>query len=356
MNDAMLRLTEVRKEFRYLNPDPNSNDNDMWVAYLLGLLGRNAGRFGAKRRRITALDGVSLEVRRGEFFGILGPNGAGKSTLVKILSTILKPTSGGIEVDGHDAVRHPALARASLSVIPASGSLTLDSYLTVAQNFAFWGRLYGVPKGEIDVRIAAALEAVGMASWVNEQPGTLSSGMRQRLAIAKGLLVRAPLFVLDEPTAYVDPLGSADIQDFIRNELNRGGGQTVIITTHDMAEAEHLCDRVALIAEGRVVACDRPSRLVRTLDGRVIAIEIDRQIESAMSLLRASDIIRRVVDLPNGDGGGELRIMLRDSTDAGAPEALLEGNGIPVAKRSPAKATLEDVFLDHTGRRLHESA
>ena len=204
--DDIVRIEHVGKVFPYINPDPNSNNGDMWVAYLLGLLGRGKSQFAAERRRIVALEDVSLSVRRGEFFGLLGPNGAGKTTLIKVLSTILLPDGGRILVNGHDTVRAAPRARAALSVVPASGWLAFDQQLTLAQNLVFWGRLSGLDQRTSDQRARTALDVVGLSEWADETPNHLSSGMRQRLAIARGLLVRAPVFVLDEPTANVDPI------------------------------------------------------------------------------------------------------------------------------------------------------
>ena len=351
--ETMLSLTDVRKEFRYLNPDPNNNDTDMWVSYILGMLGlKTKGQFGAKRRFVKAVDGVSLDVATGEFFGLLGPNGAGKSTLVKLIATILTPSSGRIRVNGYDVAGQRSFVRASLSVVPAGGWLSFDSQLTVAENLRFWGRLHGLRRDDVERNLTDALAVVGLPEWRDESPGTSSSGMRQRLAIAQGLLVRAPLFVLDEPTAYVDPAGSAQIQEFILHELNRRLGQTVIIATHDMAEAEHLCDRVALIDQGRIVACDRPAKLVQSLAGRVFMLRLPRALDAATATFRASDVALRVLDFPDGDGGGEIRLLLADGTGASDVSGVLEGAGLAPGEIQSTRATLEDVFLLRTGKGL----
>lgn len=345
----MIELHHVGKAFTYTNPDPNSNASDMWVDYLLGLLGRSNRTFAAKKKRVVAVSDVSFDVRPGEFFGLLGPNGAGKSTLVKMISTILTPTTGTIRINGHDTKRNPARARASLSVVPANGWLSLDSHLTVGQNLEFWGRLFGLDKVLVERRSMEALKAVGLANMLLEQPTSLSSGMRQRLAIAKGLLVHSPIFVLDEPTANVDPISSSAIQDFIRNTLNRELGQTVVITTHNMSEAERLCDRVAIIDQGGLVACDAPATLIRRLEGRVVSISTKGYFAGILKDIRSASISRHIQETPNDDGGGSARILLQPGHDRSDLARLLEGLDLPAMTPTDQTPSLEDVFFDSTG-------
>jgi ABC-2 type transport system ATP-binding protein len=317
MSDPIVTIEHVRKEFAYLNPDANSNVPDMWVAYLLGLLGRSKRPFAARRKRVVALDDVSLSVERGEFFGLLGPNGAGKTTLIKVISTILRPDAGTVRVNGHDIVRDTARARASLSVVPASGWLSFDRQLTLTQNLVFWGRLCGLGAPEVRRRALDALSVVDLTTWRDETPDHLSSGMRQRLAIAKGLLVRSPVFVLDEPTANVDPLSAYQVRDFLRNELNRGLGQTIVLATHNMAEAGMLCDRVAIIDRGRVLACDAPARLVTAIHGRVVEVSLAAGAPDARAHLRDRRVARHVTDTIDRDGAGTLRLHLSSGVGTG---------------------------------------
>lgn len=345
----MIELHHVGKAFTYTNPDPNSNASDMWVDYLLGLLGRSNRTFAAKKKRVVAVSDVSFDVRPGEFFGLLGPNGAGKSTLVKMISTILTPTTGTIRINGHDTKRNPARARASLSVVPANGWLSLDSHLTVGQNLEFWGRLFGLDKVLVERRSMEALKAVGLTNMLLEQPTSLSSGMRQRLAIAKGLLVHSPIFVLDEPTANVDPISSSAIQDFIRNTLNRELGQTVVITTHNMSEAERLCDRVAIIDQGGLVACDAPATLIRRLEGRVVSISTKDYFAGTLKDIRSASISRHIRETPGEDGGGSARILLQPGNDRSDLARLLEGLDLPAMTPTDQTPSLEDVFFDLTG-------
>ena len=345
----MIELRHVSKEFSYINPDPNSNSGDMWVDYLLGMIGRSSGAFAAKKKRGTAVQDVSFDVHPGEFFGLLGPNGAGKSTLVKMISTILTPSAGTIRINGHDTKQHPALARASLSVVPANGWLSLDSHLTVGQNLEFWGRLFGLDQELVQRRSHHALSSVGLADISHQQPTSLSSGMWQCLAIAKGLLVRSPIFVLDEPTANVDPISSTNIQEFIRHTLNRELGQTVVITTHNMDEAERLCDRVAIIDRGKLIACEAPSALVRRLEGRIVSIDVPRGLAEIMTNVRRAAIARHVRETPGEDGGGSAHILLSHGHARSDLELLLTGHDTVDVTIVDATPSLEDVFFDLAG-------
>jgi len=352
VTDSIVTIEHVRKEFAYLNPDANNNDGDMWVSYLLGLLGRSKGQFAAKRKEVVALKDITLSIGRGEFFGLLGPNGAGKTTLIKVISTILRPDAGTIRVNGHDVVRDTARARASLNVVPASGWLSFDLQLTLIQNLVFWGRLCGLSERDARTRALEALKVVDLAKWRDETPNHLSSGMRQRLAIAKGLLVRSPVFVLDEPTANVDPISSYQIRDFLRNDLNRALGQTIVLATHNMAEAEMLCDRVAIIDRGNILACDSPARLVTEIQGRIFEVTLPSGAPAALARLRDRKITRHITDAIDRDGSGALRLHLAHDVEISRVRGLLDTLAVPEPKIDEVQPTLEDVFLHYAGRSL----
>lgn len=345
----MISVEHVSKTFTYMNPDPNSNTSDMWVDYLLGMIGRSNGAFAAKKKQVIAVRDISFDVRPGEFFGMLGPNGAGKSTLVKMISTILTPTTGTIQINGQDTKKSPALARASLSVVPANGWLSLDSHLTVGQNLNFWGRLFGLDQTLVERRSLVALAAVGLTNILDGQPTSLSSGMRQRLAIAKGLLVRSPIFILDEPTANVDPVSSSNIQEFIRHTLNRELGQTVVITTHNMDEAERLCDRIAIIDRGKLIACDTPSALVRRLQHRVVTITASRRFAEVVAGVRNASIARHIRETPGDEDDGSAHVLLGGAHDRSDLDRILEGLGLTETTSMERTPSLEDVFFDLAG-------
>jgi ABC-2 type transport system ATP-binding protein len=348
VTEPIVRIEHLRKEFAYTSPTPNASTDDMWLDYLLGLLGRRSGELAAQRKRTVAVDDVSLEVSEGEFFGLLGPNGAGKTTLIKMLATILRPNSGSIAINGHDTVRETTQARACINVVAASGWFAFDMQLTLTQNLVFWGRLCGLDRATATARAHEALDIVDLGEWRNGTPNTLSSGMRQRLALAKGLLVRTPVFLLDEPTANVDPLIGYQIRDFLRNSLNRELGQTIVIATHNMAEAAHLCDRVAIVSEGRLLACDRPERLTRKVEGRIVDVALPRDAARTLARLRTTGLAIQVADTIDEHDTGTLRLHLA----AGASIASLRGHLPEATPMTTATPTLEDVFVHYTGRKL----
>ena len=350
MSAPAIEVEHVRKTFAYTSPSANHSTDDMWVDYILGLLGRRSSHLAANRKETVAIDDVSLEVQAGECFGILGPNGAGKTTLIKMLATILRPNGGTIRVGGFDTVRDAAHARASLNVVAASGWFAFDMQLTLRQNLEFWGRLCGLNLPVATDRARHALAVVGLEAWIDETPNHLSSGMRQRLALARGLLVPTPVFLLDEPTANVDPVVGYQIRDFLRNDLNRGLGQTIVLATHNLAEAEQLCDRVAIISAGKVLACDRPERLARALDGLVVEIDLPAPAQQQVDALRHSGLARQLVDTSRNDGGTRVRAVLHADVELGHLRPFLPPDISPTV----IAPTLEDVFLLHAGRALHE--
>src|SRR6058998_507162 len=215
-----------------------------------------------RRERFRAVDGIDLRVESGEIFGLLGPNGAGKTTTMKMLATLLIPTSGTIRVLGIDPLTRPREVRARLGAL-LSGERSLYWKLTGRENLEYFAALYHVPPAETKARIANVLAAVKLADRADDYVERYSTGMRQRLALARALLPNPPLVVLDEPTVGLDPQASRDLRDRVR-EL-KAQGRTVLLTTHYMEEADQLCDRVAIIDHGRIVAMDTPGALKRTI-------------------------------------------------------------------------------------------
>jgi ABC-type multidrug transport system ATPase subunit len=240
--------------------------------------------------------------------------------------------------------------RASIAAVSAAGWLAFDAQLSVARNLLYWARLYGLTSTTAEQRVRSALQVVGLAEWYDQNPGKLSSGMRQRLAIAKGLLFRAPIFILDEPTANIDPAGAYQIRDFIKNTLNRKLGQTVVLTTHNMLEAEELCDRVSIIDRGAVVACDSPARLIAALRGRVWELHDGNTAEVRVAL-DAAGCALAVRERRDERGTVTLRVLLDDSIESSTFSVLVRGAS-PQTELDGVSANLEDVFLARTGRPL----
>src|SRR5438093_2779862 len=240
-----------------------------------------------RRERFSAVDGIDLRVETGEIFGLLGPNGAGKTTTMKMLATLLIPTSGSIRVLGIDPLARPREVRARLGAM-LSGERSLYWKLTARENLEYFAALYHVPPGEMRPRIDRALVAVKLADRADDYVERYSTGMRQRLALARALLPDPPLVILDEPTVGLDPQAARDLRDRVR-ELKRQG-RTVLLTTHYMEEADQLCDRIAIIDHGQIVALDTPAALKRRIRAEeVVTLEIGMTGEDAPMLARLAN-------------------------------------------------------------------
>jgi ABC-2 type transport system ATP-binding protein len=305
-----------------------------------------------KRERFRAVDGIDLVVEPGEIFGLLGPNGAGKTTTMKMLATLLIPTSGTIRVLGVDPLERPREVRARLGAM-LSGERSLYWKLTGRENLEYFAALYHVPPAETKTRIATVLAAVKLADRADDYVERYSTGMRQRLALARALLPNPPLVVLDEPTVGLDPQASRDLRDRVR-EL-KAQGRTVLLTTHYMEEADQLCDRVAIIDHGRIVALDTPAALKRTIRAEeVVHLEIglDGDESAVIDRLARSATVAR-----SERSNGTLNVTAhcasaRDFVPAAFDAACSTGTTIRHVEVVPV--TLEDVFLALTGRALRE--
>jgi ABC-2 type transport system ATP-binding protein len=291
---------------------------------------------------ITALEDVSMDIEIGEVRGLLGPNGAGKTTLVKILSTVLLPTSGTASVLGNDVERETAAVRPLIGIV-FGGDRGVYWHLTARQNLQYWAALYNVPAKETNQRISRLLERVGLGDRADHLVETYSRGMKQRLHLARGLVGDARILFLDEPTIGMDPLAARDFRNLVQ-EL-RSEGKTILLTTHDMAEAESVCDRVALIDHGRVIAVETP----RTLSRLITQYErIDFECENAEVLdpLRAIPGVASVLPLP------EERNFRIDLSEESASRIVLEKlitAGVTSIRTS--RPSLEEVYVHIIGDR-----
>jgi len=282
-----------------------------------------------------ALAGVSFDVPRGQVFGLLGPNGAGKSTLINTLAGLVMKTSGTIEIWGHDIDRDRRNAKASIGIVPQE--VVFDPFFTPLEVLEMQAGLYGVPKAQR--RSMELLEAVHLGDKAHAYARSLSGGMRRRLLIAKAMVHTPPVLVLDEPTAGVDVELRRQLWDLVR-ELN-AGGVTVVLTTHYLEEAEELCDRIAIIDHGRLIA-NKPTReLVGMAREKVIVLTLDQSIDAAPQhdLFRGSALT------------GERQIEIsydKDTTNAGQIMALVQGLGWGIVDVTTREADLEDVFVSLT--------
>jgi len=213
----------------------------------------------------TAVDGVSFKVEAGEVFGLLGPNGAGKSTLIRMLVTLLPPTSGSASINGFDVVKKADDVRRSIGVIPQA--MTSDLELTVEENLVIFAKLYGVPRAKRNKLIAELIAAVELTQWADKPVKNLSGGMRRRVEIARGLVHEPRVFFLDEPTTGLDPVSRTAVWEMLR-KIKSQRDLTVLITTHYMDEADKLCDRIAIVDHGKLVALDSPEALKASIPGR----------------------------------------------------------------------------------------
>ena len=283
-----------------------------------------------------ALDSIDLDIPRGSFFGLLGPNGAGKSTFINILAGLVLKSSGQAAIWGADIDTETRRARSAIGVVPQE--LNIDPFFTAREALDFQAGMYGVPKAER--RTAEILEAVHLTEKADAYARTLSGGMRRRLLVAKALAHNPPVLVLDEPTAGVDVELRHQLWSYIR-ELN-AAGVTVVLTTHYLEEAEELCDRIAIINHGKLVACDSTKALVARLDKKSLTITLGREIDAIPEALNRFD----VEILPFH----RLAIRYRPSeTQVAEVLAAVQAAGLEIHDLSTEESDLEDLFLHITG-------
>ena len=294
----------------------------------------------------VAVDNISFSITRGEIFGLLGPNGAGKTTTISMLSTLLRPTSGSALVNGFELTKKDDDIRKSIGIVFQDQSL--DEELTAYENMDFHGRLYRISKTVRQQKIVELLKLVELEEKKNDIVKTFSGGMRRRLEIARGLLHEPKVLFLDEPTLGLDPQTRNHIWEYIEN-LNKEKGITIILTTHYMDEADRLCDRVAIMDKGKLIASETPEKLKEEIGGDVITITSSER-EELYAKLKTLSWVKHVE--PHD---GFLTINLHNAEKHVAEIANLSAtNGIKIDSISIRKPTLEDVFLHFTGRTIRE--
>jgi ABC-2 type transport system ATP-binding protein len=294
-----------------------------------------------KREPVTALAGVSLAIPVGEVHGLLGPNGAGKTTLVKILSTVLLPTDGRALVCGHDVVTETKAVRPLIGIV-FGGERGLYTRLSARKNLEYWGALYRLSGPEIKTRSAALLERVGLTERADQRVEEFSRGMKQRLHLARGLMGDAKVLFLDEPTTGMDPLAAREFRTLI-GEL-KGEGRTILLTTHDMVEAEAVCDRVTLIDRGRILATETP-RSLGSLISRFQRIDVEDAPADVLAAIEVTTGVSSVSTLAEGT----IRIEV---TEEGATQAVLKllvDAGVTSVRTS--LPSLEEVYVQMIGER-----
>lgn len=299
--------------------------------------------------KVRAVDNVSFSVRRGEIFGFLGPNGAGKSTTIKMLTTLLRPTSGTALVVGYDIVREPNEVRKRVGVVHQE--YTADEDLTGYENILLIADLYGIPREVSKKRAAELLRLVDLEQAAHRKVSTYSGGMRRRLELACGLVNSPRLLFLDEPTLGLDVQTRAAVWDYIRR-LKQELDMTIFLTTHYLEEADSLCDRIAIIDRGRIVKIGTPEELKAAVGGDLIELELDGQAQEDLTGLMAAvpNVLEVKPMAPN-----RYRVKAKMGEEV-APQIieLLRARGRRVKRISLTKPSLDEVFLEYTGRSLRD--
>jgi ABC-2 type transport system ATP-binding protein len=297
----------------------------------------------------TAVDDISFQVKDEEIFGLLGPNGAGKSTLIRMMTTLIPITAGRARVAGHDVTTEPNAARRAIGVIPQA--LTSDLDLTVEENMDIYAKLYDVPAKKRKASIEELLELVDLTKWRTAQTKTLSGGMRRRLEIARGLVHNPQIFFLDEPTTGLDPVSRVGVWEMLTN-IKAHRQLTILITTHYMDEADRLCDRIAIVDHGKLVALDSPQALKASVPGsNVIEVQFTAMPPDWEKQLRALKGVTSV----KTEAPGAYRILTGNGSETTTQlvEAAVAA-GVAVKSLSVQNTTLDDVFVHYTGRQLRD--
>jgi ABC-2 type transport system ATP-binding protein len=297
----------------------------------------------------TAVDDVSFNVHQGEIFGLLGPNGAGKSTLIRMMTTLLPLTSGRALINGFDVAKDPDCARQCMGVIPQA--LTSDIDLTVEENLSIYAKLYGVSTEDRKHNIDELLETVDLTKWRNAQTKTLSGGMRRRLEIARGLVHSPKIFFLDEPTTGLDPVSRVAVWEMLTEIKNRRA-LTILITTHYMDEADRLCDRLAIVDHGKLVALDSPMALKASVPGTNV---IEAQFLNAPG--NWHEELGKLEDVTSVQPVGADMYRILSSNGSKTTTELVElavRSNVQVKSLSVQNTTLDDVFVHYTGRQLRD--
>ncbi len=296
----------------------------------------------------TAVDSVDLDIKKGELFGLLGPNGAGKSTIIKMLTTVIKPSEGSAEVWGHDISRERGKVRASIGVVFQDPSV--DSMLTGRENLDFHGRMYGLSSQVRKKRIDEVLELVDLREKADVKLEDYSGGMQRRLEIARGLMHHPKVLFLDEPTLGLDAQTRRYIWEYIE-KMNAAEGVTVVLTTHYMDEADYLCQRVAIIDNGKIVALDTPENLKDLIGADTITLEAH---SGGDALLKSLANLEWIKSTEVSDGIIRLGV---DRAESRLPDIMLDACHAKAVIRSVSvhEPTLEDVFLKFTGKKMRES-
>ena len=298
-------------------------------------------------KEIVAVDNISFHVKEGEIFGFLGPNGAGKTTTIKVLTTLLQPTNGQVNIATFDVRKKPDSVRRSIGIVPQA--LTLDDDLKGMTNLLLSAKLYRVPDKIAKERADELLKLVGLKDAAERDVSTYSGGMRKRLELIIGLIHNPKVLFLDEPTLGLDIQTRSVIWDYLK-KLNKENGLTIFITTHYLEEADLLCDRIAIIDQGKILVEDTPSNLKQKLGGDMIEISVDdnvkaKELISEFSSVEKIDTVGQKLRIKTNKGDEVLPLILE----------ICKANKINVKTVALSKPSLDEVFLEYTGRSLRDT-
>jgi ABC-2 type transport system ATP-binding protein len=297
----------------------------------------------------TAVDAISFSVSQGEVFGLLGPNGAGKSTLIRMLTTLVPPTSGCARVNGFDVARQADKVRKSIGVIPQA--MTSDLDLTAEENMGIFAKLYGIRNPERRQAIRELLREVDLEKWADKPVKMFSGGMRRRLEIARGLVHKPNTFFLDEPTTGLDPVSRVAVWEMLAR-LKRERDLTILVTTHYMDEADKLCDRIAIVDHGKLAALDSPLKLKASIPGNnILEVSVSEVPPGWLETLRA---LPDVAEVKGEDHVFRISSLNGPRTTVALMEAA-RAAGVAVNSLSVQSTTLDDVFVHYTGHQLRDA-
>jgi len=306
-----------------------------------------------KFKELSALVNVNLTVQKGELFGLLGPNGAGKTTLIKILTTLLSPSTGFASVAGFDVGKNPEEVRKRINMV-SGGETSGYGLLTVRENLWMFAQFYGIESGEANRRIKMLTDIVGLSDRLSTKSSDLSTGLRQKMNIVRGFLTDPEILFLDEPTLGLDVEASRDVREFIKRWMGNDENRTLLLTTHYMAEADELCDRVAIINQGKVLACDSPDNLKKLLQKDAI-FHISLYTPNGISLENFEHItgVKNCV-LSQKPDETFLDLILENESILSEIISEIGRQSLRLNRLEKKEPTLEDVFIKLVGQRIDE--
>lgn len=307
-----------------------------------------------EKKEFKAVNGVSFNIKKGEIFGLLGPNGAGKTTTIKMITGLLRPTSGSVKVMGKDVDKEPLKALASIGTVLA-GDRSIYWKLTARENLEYFAALYGCDKKEASKRAAAILKRLGLEEKADELVEKFSTGMKQKVALGKALIPNAPVVLLDEPTLGLDPQSALNLREIILDIKNEG--RSVLLTTHYMEEADFLSDRIAIIDGGKIIAMDTPEKLKESInDIKALKLEVKDVKDEIIDEIKAMNAVKKVISEFNSDKRSYV-ITIHHSDGEELIQKILDcmsKHKSQILNINVLEPSLEDVFIHLTGKSLRD--